>query len=124
VAVSGDYAYVADLYYFEIFDCSQALAAGNGISMPVPLKFELLPPSPNPFNSCTAISFTLAQILPVRLAVYNQSGQEVQSLANGHLSLGKNTLIWNAGGFASGIYYVRLTLDGGESVVQKVILQK
>jgi hypothetical protein len=115
---------VADCYYFEIFDCSQALPVSNRSFNLTPLAFSLAPPAPNPFNSATTINFTLDRVLPVKLMVYNEMGQEVTQLATCNLQLGTNKVVWNAEGLPSGVYIVKLSADGGQSSVQKVVLMK
>ena len=64
---------------------------------------------PNPFNPSTTISFTLNSSTPVRLAVYDVSGREVQVLVNDELHPGTYHATFDASGVASGVYYYRLT---------------
>jgi hypothetical protein len=88
-----------------------------------PSKFTLYPPSPNPFNEKTVISFQLPDASWVELAVFDVQGQEVQSLVNGQWSSGKHSVTWNAEGMASGVYFVRLKA-GEFSQTQKMVLMK
>jgi|GEM_PF-858524 len=89
-----------------------------------PLTFDLKPPSPTPFNASTTIDFELPAAVDIRLTVYDITGREVQSLVNSHQSIGKHSVVWDAGNHSSGVYFVRLSVDGGQSSVRKVVLMK
>jgi hypothetical protein len=68
---------------------------------------------PNPFNSQTSIEFILPEAARVELKVYNILGQELETLADGFRSPGRHEVIWDATGFASGIYFYKLTARQG-----------
>jgi len=91
---------------------------------PTPLTFTLKPASPNPFNASTTINFELPSAAEIELAVYDIQGRLVQSLVTGHSSLGKHSVIWDASAQASGVYFIRLMVDSGQSSVRKVVLMK
>ena len=63
---------------------------------------------PNPFNPDTRIKYQIENVRFVNLTVYDVLGREVATLVNGVESPGTHTVIWDAAGFASGVYYVRL----------------
>jgi len=88
-----------------------------------PKPFVLAGNHPNPFNAATVITFTLAQDSPVELAVYNTIGQRVALLRDGPAGAGIHKIVWNAAGFPSGIYFVRMTA-GGAAETRKVTLVK
>jgi len=88
-----------------------------------PSDFQLLPAYPNPFNAQTVIPFTLDRALPVRIAVYNQLGQEVVTLLDERLNEGMHQAVWDAGAVSSGVYLIQLeTAEYVKS--QKAILVK
>jgi predicted outer membrane repeat protein len=89
-----------------------------------PSSCILLPCYPNPFNSSLALRFELSDASEVELKIYDISGREVWSMVNGQWSTGENRVTWNAEGMPSGIYFVRLIVGNGWSVVQKVVLIK
>ena len=81
---------------------------------------------PNPFNSDTAIGFTLSKGTEVELAVYNLAGQKVATLAQGLRQAGIYSLRWDGQGDdgreqASGVYLYRL-ITGDRGVAQKLLL--
>jgi hypothetical protein len=80
--------------------------------------------TPNPFNSSVVISFELPDASPFDLKIYNIAGREVWRLETRDLRLGTNQVEWNAEGMSSGVYFVRLSVDGGQSIVRKVVLMK
>ena len=73
-----------------------------------PEQGETLDNYPNPFNRHTVIGIRLAGSSRVRLAVHDLLGREVQVLAGGHMTEGRHTVQFDAGGLASGLYVCRL----------------
>jgi hypothetical protein len=95
------------------------------------LPLEQIPPTtvalfafPNPFNPQTTISFNLPQAGEVRLIAYDVLGREMAMLFNGFRDAGFYEITWNAENLPSGIYFVRLSVVGGQSAVQKLMLMK
>jgi methionine-rich copper-binding protein CopC len=66
---------------------------------------------PNPFNPETKIKFSIPSESNVVLTLYNNQGQEVETLINENLSAGTYQADWNAVNFTSGIYYYKLQTD-------------
>jgi hypothetical protein len=96
----------------------------------LPDRMRLENAYPNPFNPSTTIRFTVGpnwvegrQEHRVRLAVYDLLGREVAVLADRILQPGEHTVRWNASGFSSGMYFVRLSA-GSEILTSKVVLAK
>ena len=73
-----------------------------------PAEFGLSQNVPNPFNPSTEIRYQLPEASEVRLTVCNAAGQGVQVLVDAHKEAGTYTATWDARGFGSGIYLVRL----------------
>jgi len=98
--------------------------AGNEITST--LEEELLDIflSPNPFNQQTVISYKLQATSHMDLTVYDIVGREVAKLVDGYQNAGNHEVIFDAKDLVSGVYFVRLTVDGGQSMVQKVVLMK
>ncbi|MEW6193589.1 MAG: aryl-sulfate sulfotransferase [Bacteroidota bacterium] len=114
--------------------------------------FSLQQNYPNPFNPSTTISYTISQNPPisplyqrggkggfVTLKVYDILGREVATLVNEYQQPGKYSVQFNVktlhgasllsgvsakGGYASGIYFYKLSVDNKYSVVRKMILLK
>jgi len=80
----------------------------NGASAVLPEEVILASCYPNPFNATTTLTFSLPEASDVRLSVFDLSGREVASLENGKLEAGNHSATWNAEGFTSGIYFVKI----------------
>ena len=92
----------------------------------VPAVFALLPAYPNPFNPVTTIQFFIPIVETrhaVSVQIYDITGKLVGTLMDEELKPGHHTIQWNASGFSSGIYFVRLQSEDF-SKSQKLILLK
>ncbi len=87
-----------------------------------PVKdFQLFPNYPNPFNPKTIINYELAITNYVVLGIYNLLGQKIATLVNETQNAGFHRVEWDATGFASGVYYYKIS--AGEFVdVKKMVL--
>ncbi len=101
-------------------DTPAAVAAAQA---PSPKQFTLSGNYPNPFNASTVIEYTLHRSARAELAVYNTLGQQVALLKREMEPAGKHSVVWNAGDLPSGVYVVRLNVDGA-SETRKMLLMK
>ena len=82
---------------------------------------------PNPFNPYTTIPITLSQRLPVRLEIFNVTGQTIRSLIVDHfLESGVHEIIWDSrddlgNPVSSGMYLYQLTLPD-RTLIRKMTL--
>ncbi len=90
----------------------------------IPQAFELESAWPNPFNPSTAIALTLPQRADLTVTVYNVMGREVAQLANSRFDAGRHTFQFNGSSLASGVYFVKATMNGGQTQTMKVTLMK
>ena len=91
-------------------------------------SFSLAMPSPNPFESMSAIGYTIASPSAVELGVYNSAGQLVATLVNRHHAPGRYDAQWDGRDqwgtrVASGVYFVRLS-SGDDERLRKVVLRR
>jgi len=86
--------------------------------------FELSKNYPNPFNPTTTINYKLQITNYVELAVFNLLGQKMVTLVSERQNAGHHQVEWDASGFASGVYYYRLTTDAGFVQTKKLVLMK
>lgn len=91
-----------------------------GSSPELPKEFALSQNYPNPFNPTTTIKYDLPKESHVTLTMYNILGQEVITLVNEDLKAGYQSVQWNAGNVASGVYFYRL--QAGDFVQTKKLL--
>lgn len=91
-------------------------------------KFTLHDNFPNPFNPTTTIAFDLPTNSHVHLKIFDIAGHEVTELTSGQLAAGAHQVQWNAGGFASGVYFYQLQVRNNQRVLftetKKMILMK
>ncbi len=103
---------------------SNFVNAISGTGALQPNRYKLYPNFPNPFNPCTTISYHVPKAAKVKLSIYNMQGQKVATLINGTQSAGTHHVVWNAAGFASGMYLYKLTTNHGFSQTRKMIVLK
>ena len=78
---------------------------------------------PNPFNPSTTVSYNIGRTALTTIEVYNILGQRVERLFNGIQEPGRHSIVWDATGQASGLYFIRLA-SGDVSDVKCVMLLK
>jgi len=88
----------------------------------LPDRFGLFQNYPNPFNPTTTIEFGLPHQSEWELKIINVLGQTVREFS-GHDDAGFMSVEWDAGRFASGVYFYRLKA-GEYSATKKMVLLK
>ncbi len=102
---------------------------------PVSVDDELSPVAvqlrtfPNPFTEQLTLLFNTKQQGRISCEFYNVKGQKVRSLTDMHYSSGDHMLIWDGcdnGGnkLGSGIYFMRMQLDGKVVATRKMVMAK
>lgn len=124
VATSDGYVYMADYYHFEIFDCSHAMPVIENPMHKILYEFSLQPPYPNPFNPITTVMIGLPQATQMEVSAFNILGQKVATIADGPYSQGIHHFSFDATGLASGIYFIRASIPGGQHQYQKVVFMR
>jgi M6 family metalloprotease-like protein len=85
---------------------------------------ELLPDAsvyayPNPVRTNTRIRYSLGQLSQVKVEVYTLAGELVSKMDGPGFSGTENEVVWDAGPFASGVYFCRVEAKaGGKSQVR------
>jgi hypothetical protein len=91
---------------------------------PIPKRFVIEQNRPNPFNASTEIGFSLFSPAKVKLAIYNQLGQEVALLEDRQLVSGRYDRKWNPVGLVNGVYFYRLYVDGFVETKKLILLKQ
>ncbi len=83
---------------------------------------------PNPFNPTTTIAFEVPTAGHVELAVYDAAGRLVTTLVDARVEAGRREVAWSGlddrgNRAASGVYFFRLTHDGGSTTKKGVLLK-
>ena len=78
---------------------------------------------PNPFNPLTSIRLELSKSMNINVKIFDNLGNEIETLQNGMMKAGNNILKWDAAGFPSGVYFY--TVSGSNfSLTRKMTLIK
>jgi len=89
-------------------------------SHPAPKVVTLYPNYPNPFNPTTMLSFSLPYENDMRMLVFDGLGRTVTSW-EGRYPAGTHTLVFDASGLSSGVYFYRL-ITGSTVLTRKMLL--
>lgn len=89
----------------------------------LPNKITLYQNYPNPFNPSTTIKFTITKKQLVEIKIYNSIGQLVKELVNKEFPEGVHKIIFDASGFASGVYFYRMKTDDFLYTKKMIILK-
>lgn len=89
----------------------------------LPSELMLFQNYPNPFNPATTIDFSLPRSGMVTLSVYDLLGKEVETILNGPLEAGDHTVQWDARHYSSGVYFIRLRMEGYAQTKKVTVLR-
>jgi len=89
----------------------------------VPGAFVLNDIYPNPFNPVTTISYSIPEQAHVQVLVYDVMGRMIEQIVNEQQSEGTHFVNFDASGYSSGMYFVKL-ISGGEMITQKIMFMK
>ncbi|NUO19289.1 S8 family serine peptidase [bacterium] len=89
----------------------------------IPTVYAMAPAYPNPFNPTTTLQVSLPQSAELSLRVFDVTGREVATVAQGLYQAGNHSFSWNAAGLATGVYFARLESALGTQM-QKLLLLK
>ncbi len=86
-----------------------ALEADNDFLEMLPNEFALNQNYPNPFNPSTTMEFALKERAITTLEIFNILGESVRTVIDESLSAGFHNYRINMSGYASGMYFYKLT---------------
>ncbi|MBK8551951.1 MAG: T9SS type A sorting domain-containing protein [Ignavibacteria bacterium] len=92
----------------------------NEVNIGIPVIYDLSQNYPNPFNPVTKINFDLPSDAMTVLRIFDASGREVSTPVNEVRTAGYHSVIFNASGMSSGVYFY--TLSAGDFVSTKKML--
>ncbi|MCZ7558025.1 MAG: T9SS type A sorting domain-containing protein [Bacteroidia bacterium] len=78
---------------------------------------------PNPFNPSTTFEYHIPVDEHVKIVVFDALGREVRTLVNDYRTAGYHSLVFNADGLPSGIYFYRLETPSF-STMKKMVISK
>jgi len=89
----------------------------------LPSMLSFLRAYPNPFNARTTIEFELAEPGDVKLIIYDVSGARVETIRRRGLEAGKHSVVWNASGCGSGVYFAKVAAGMGSKTLKMVMIK-
>jgi len=117
------------IYNIDIYSNNPFPVSGNAIEQNSNFYrlncFVLKPNYPNPFNNSTNIRFHLQNSAQIKITVYNILGHKITLLTDSFYQPGTYTLPWYARELSSGVYFIKMVVEGGGRFqVQKALLLK
>ena len=79
---------------------------------------------PNPFNPIANISIDIPETSEIKVVIYDLNGKVVDLIFDGKINAGIHDFNWDARTFSSGIYFVTLIEESGQTFNQKITLIK
>ena len=95
----------------------------KGLAEINPGKWNLAQNYPNPFNPVTTISYQIPKTAKVKLSIFNIRGQLVKTLVNKNQMQGSYSIVWDANGLSSGIYFYKINA-GDYTEIKKCLIVK
>ena len=86
-------------------------------------EYRLYQNYPNPFNPLTTINFDVKEYGHVTLKIFNILGQQVLTLVDEPMDMGRYTTPFDATGLASGIYFYQLRVNNFHDIRKMVLLR-
>lgn len=88
-----------------------------------PTEYALENNYPNPFNPQTTIPYSVADVGRVSLRIFDIQGRQIAILAEGKHLPGRYKATWDASGYPSGIYFIRMMAPGYQSTRKCTLLK-
>lgn len=111
---------IRDRFHILATPRTTGIQRGNA---PVPQHVRLLDAMPNPFNPATVVRFEMPGSGQARLTVHDILGRTLTVLLDQPLAPGEHQVRFDASGFASGVYLLRLEAEG-RSDIRRITLLK
>lgn len=94
-------------------------SGGNAL----PSDIELLQFFPNPSNQTSTVNYLTGRSMDIRLELYNQAGEYLDTIEEGFKPQGLHTIRFNTASLPAGNYYVRLSSDRSQVIKPLVIMR-
>ena len=104
------------------------LGSMNGVenqeNVIIPKEFALHQNYPNPFNPVTEIRYQIPEATFVTLTVYDVLGREIKTLVNEFQRPDSYSMVFDAEGLPSGVYFYRLRAGQNSVITKKMLLMR
>ena len=78
---------------------------------------------PNPFNPETRINYYLNTASKIKIEAYNIKGQKLEVILDAERQAGEHSVVWNADGHNSGVYFLRISTGSDYEIVKAILLK-
>jgi photosystem II stability/assembly factor-like uncharacterized protein len=106
-----------------VFKSTQTIVGVEDVQNIMPLAWKLDQNYPNPFNPITHIKYQISKLSKVSLKIYDLLGREVVALVNEEKLAGKYEVKWDAGKYASGIYFATICAGDYFRTIKLVLIK-
>ena len=89
----------------------------------LPDKIGYIEAYPNPFNVQTRIDFSVLEPARISIRIYNLLGQPVETLFEGRVNAGQQSIYWDASTYSTGIYFARLEAVSYSECAKLILLK-
>ncbi len=112
--------------YRIVMMCGTAVIAEGCVTLVINGDWEVETVSvfPNPFNSITQVNITLQHTADVKLELYNILGQRVSTIIDSRMEAGATRHLIDGNSLSSGVYFLRFSVQAGNSNAPVTSLQR
>ena len=111
----------AGLSASDVSDSAFIITGGAAVGDPTGVADFALPRVwPHPIQGSAHIRYALPRSVPVRLAVYDALGRQVEVLDEGERGAGMHEVVWTGSHAGPGLYFLRLAVPG-RMLVRRVV---
>ncbi len=89
----------------------------------IPASYSLSQNYPNPFNPSTEIRYDLPRAGFVKLAVFDVTGKEIETLVNEKQSAGTYEATFNGSQYPSGVYFAKLEAGTYNNIIKMLMIK-
>ncbi len=113
-------------YYLEVTELDGTVSRFGPSEVVVPgmvSELALSDPYPNPADESLTIHYELTQNATVKLHIYDVAGRLVETLVSGEQTAGRHSVRWDSSVAATGVYLLRLEVDG-EAITKRAVISR
>jgi hypothetical protein len=109
-------------YKVRVYGLGSGVKGDDNSSLPK--EFNLTSAYPNPFNNSSLVTLNLPVSADVKIALFDVNGRLARTVANRTFNEGSHSIVVDASGLASGMYFLRAETAGNVFAAQKLVLLK
>jgi len=95
----------------------------SNVTIAAPKNYTISQNFPNPFNPVTNITYNLPVDGKVSIKVYDISGREISTLADGNMTAGYHTVSFDASNLPSGVYFYKISADNFKDTKKMTLIK-